>query len=115
MEKQDSEIRQFVLSFFKETPMAPLSLHCIVAYGERLGRRVGEWHAPSVTSRCISELVNEHLAVGLRSYCTVDMAIDVERIAELLMGAKVLVWIPMRLGVETLNPVYIEPMKVSKP
>ncbi|PJF16659.1 hypothetical protein PSACC_03528 [Paramicrosporidium saccamoebae] len=76
-----------------------------------MGRRIGEWHAPSVTSRCLSGLINENLNVGLRSYCAVDMTIDLEKIGELLGGAKVLVWIPMRLGVDSLNDVYIGPIK----
>lgn len=106
-------MRRYILSHFLDTPKAPLSLHRIACVGETLGRRIGEWHAPSLTSRCISQLVNSELSVGLRSYSAIDMTIDEAIILELLDGAKVLVWIPMRLGVENLNSIYIEPVKVQ--
>jgi cysteine protease ATG4 len=39
------------------------------------------------------------------------MTIDLNAISALLVGAKVLVWIPMRLGVDSLNSVYVNPIK----
>lgn len=104
-------MRRFIVTQFLDTPSHALSLHNIVKCGERLGRRVGEWHVPSVTSRCLSELINTRLSIGLRSYCAVDMTVEVEIVEKLLDGAKVLVWIPMRLGVDQLNAIYVEPIR----
>lgn len=49
--------------------------------------------------------------MGLRSYCVLDMIVDADTIEKLLEGSKVLVWLPMRLGVESLNDIYVEVVK----
>lgn len=77
-----------------------------------MGRRVGEWHAPSVTAHCLSNLINRNLTMGLRSCCVLDMTVNADAIGQLLDGSKVLVWLPMRLGVERLNSMYVEVIKM---
>lgn len=108
---QDVTFRKFIIGQFLDTPKAPLSLHNIAITGAFHGRNIGEWHAPSITSRCISELINQHTSIGLCSYCALDMTVDILRVQKLLDGAKVLIWIPMRLGVDQLNAIYVEPIK----
>ncbi len=55
-----------------------------------------------------SDLINEKINLGLRSYCAVDVTVNVAEVAALLSGAKVLIWIPMRLGLDSLNMIYSE-------
>lgn len=107
----DVSLRELILRYFVDTPSAPLSLHQIVSEGGGMGRRAGEWHAPSITAHCLSNLINRNLAMGLRSYCVLDMIVDANAISRLLEGSKVLVWLPMRLGVEGLNNIYVEAVK----
>jgi len=107
----DSYIRRFVIGSFLDEPNSPRSLHNIIVEGVKMGKAVGEWHAPSITAHCLNSLINEKLTIGLRSYCVMDMTVDVSAIARLLDGAKVLVWLPMRLGVDSLNPIYVDAMK----
>lgn len=103
----DHVIRKHIISYFLDNPHAPLSTHRIVAEGERRGRRPGEWHAPSITAHCITQLINQNLNIGLRSHCARDMIIDRSELINLLDGSKLLLWLPLRLGVEQVNGRYI--------
>lgn len=58
-----------------------------------------------------SALINSQLTLGLRSYCTLDMTVDLEETRRLLEGSKLLLWIPMRLGVDSLSGSYVTPLK----
>lgn len=107
----DPYIRKFVISNFLDETKSPLSLHNIIMQGVKMGKAVGEWHAPSITAHCINNLINEKLTIGLRSYCVMDMTVDISVITKLLDGAKVLIWLPMRLGVDSLNPIYLNAIK----
>lgn len=49
----------------------------------------------------------------MRSYSAVDMTVKLDKISKLLDGCKVLVWIPMRLGVDVINAVYTSCIKVA--
>ncbi len=48
--------------------------------------------------------------MGLASYVAVDMIVDVEAVEGLLEGSKLLVWIPMRLGLESVAPTHQAPL-----
>lgn len=49
----DPVVRKYIVGMFLDIPEAPLAIHRIATAGEQLGRRLGEWHAPSITCRCI--------------------------------------------------------------
>lgn len=40
-----------------------------------------------------------------------DMSVDVDKSKELLEGSKLLLWIPMRLGIDSLSADYVAPLK----
>jgi hypothetical protein len=56
--EQDEGLRGFIAAMFLDLPTAPLAIHNIAAKGATMGKRIGEWHAPSVTSRCLRFIVS---------------------------------------------------------
>lgn len=104
----DPEVRKFILGHFLDTPSSLLSLHSLVGVAESGGRRIGEWHTPSITARALTHQINTKMALGIKAYCAIDMTVERDIVEGLLDGNKLIIFIPMRLGVERLNPIYAD-------
>ena len=109
-----------LLSLFIDdpSPLAPFSVHRFALMGKQLGKEVGEWFGPSTAAGAIKALVNEFKPAGLAVCSVVDGTVyrsEVEVAAE-KTGKRwkkpVLVLIGLRLGIDGVNPIYYEAIKV---
>ncbi|EEP82126.1 conserved hypothetical protein [Uncinocarpus reesii 1704] len=101
-----------LLSLFADRPQAPFSIHRFVEHGAAAcGKHPGEWFGPSATARCIDEC--EH--AGLNVYVTSDGS-DVHedkfrQIAGLDDIKPTLILLGVRLGIDSITPVYWDALK----
>ena len=108
--KNVMEERQ-ILRQFADDDRAPFSIHNFVRCGDELcSTAPGEWFGPSVAGRCIKSLCNT--ATALDVYLNGDGGDIYE--ADLLSALQtqpVLILLGVRLGIETINPIYYEALK----
>jgi cysteine protease ATG4 len=115
--ERDRTTHAQILSWFADSPqkLCPFSLHSLMRQAEVQGYRPGDWYGPSqiasIMTRCLEIAKNEHpnlrnLSVYLARDCTVYVK-DVERLFEVNDGGSLLLLVPIRLGGESLNPIYI--------
>lgn len=108
-----------VLSLFADDPRAPYSLHNFVRYGAvACGKFPGEWFGPSATARCIQALARDH-ETSLRVYSTGDLP-DVYEDSFMAVARPngqlfhpTLVLVCTRLGIDKINPVYLEALAAT--
>lgn len=107
-----------VLSLFLDDPSPPFSVHRFARQGKQLGKHVGEWFGPSTAAGAIKALVNAYDPAGLRVVSCVDGTVYESEVVEAstVDGAAwtrpVLVLVNVRLGLEGVNPVYYDSIKV---
>lgn len=111
-----------LLSLFLDdpSPLSPFSVHRFALEGKRLGKDVGEWFGPSTAAGAIKSLVNAYEPAGLRVVSCMDGAVyesDVVAASSAADGTRwqkpVLVLINLRLGIDGVNPIYHEAVKVG--
>lgn len=87
--------------------------------GKQLGKDVGEWFGPSTAAGAIKALVNAFEPAGLKVVVVNDGAVYRSEVAAAARGERgtwekpVLVLIGLRLGIDGVNPIYHEAVKVS--
>ncbi|KAF8054328.1 peptidase family C54-domain-containing protein [Lyophyllum atratum] len=124
-----------ILTWFFDTPSpeAPFSVHRMALAGKELGKDVGQWFGPSTAAGAIKTLVNAFPEAGLGVSVATDGVLfqtDVftashtgassvrspKRHTKALSSAwgdrPVLLLIGVRLGLEGVNPIYYETIKL---
>lgn len=104
-----------ILRMFADSPIAPFSIHKFIDHGaSKCHIPVGDWFGPSAASQSICALVQECYDVDLYVYVTSDQGgvIYEETIMQQALlqdiSRPVLILIPQRLGLQTINPKYHE-------
>lgn len=130
-----------ILSWFLDdpSPLCPFSVHRMALIGKELGKEVGEWFGPSTASGALKTLANSFPICGLSVVTAVDGTVyrsDVYAASNMssadweskgkesrsrstsvspgTWGDKaVLILIGSRLGLDGVNPVYYDAIKVG--
>lgn len=120
--KADKIIHRQVLSWFADfpSPLCPFSLHAMMQVAVGLGNRPGDWFGPSQLAILIRECVKnsrgehpllEDLLVYVAHDCTVYIGDILDIYEEKPHSSSLLLLVPVRLGSESLNPIYIPCVK----
>mmetsp|Transcript_2839 Transcript_2839/g.5093 ORF Transcript_2839/g.5093 Transcript_2839/m.5093 type:complete len:372 (+) Transcript_2839:52-1167(+) len=123
LDSDESAQRAFaeVISLFADDSCshAQFSLHNIIEQGLEFGKKAGEWYGPSTIAHVLEKLVSQSHPSGLAAYTSDDGMIYKDRVADLCSSTTVtegnesLIWrplllmLPLRLGLDRLNPLYI--------
>ncbi|KAK9760809.1 Cysteine protease atg4 [Basidiobolus ranarum] len=95
---------------------APFSLHKFCDQGRQLGKNIGEWFGPFTASQAMKSLVSSYDPLNLGVYVATDGVIYKDQIRMLTLDTRgnqkpLLVLLPTRLGINTLNPIYFPAIK----
>lgn len=125
-----------VISYFLDdpSPLCPFSVHRMALIGKELGKEIGEWFGPSTASGALKTLTNSFPPCGLAVATATDGMVyksDVYAASKILndgwdegssgtserkgrWGHKaVLILVGLRLGLDGVNPIYHDSIKVS--
>jgi cysteine protease ATG4 len=95
-----------ILQNFADLPSAAFSIHALTVAATRLSdKKLGEWLGPASVSVCLRAVVNAKQPWGLRCVVASDGGVIYRDL--LPRNGPVLILVPLRLGLEALNPTYI--------
>eukprot|EP01132_Coremiostelium_polycephalum_P011613 gene11613-14219_t len=63
-----------IVRLFLDKPTSPFSIHNIALEGQRLGKNIGEWFAPTIISQTIKQLVSKYY--NNKSFCNLSVFIS---------------------------------------
>lgn len=129
-----------ILSWFLDdpSPVCPFGVHRMAREGKRLGKEVGEWFGPSTAAGAIKQLVSEFPDTGLAVELAHDGVFYLDEVRAAAGASRqsakarasnsgtngrkgdtitwqrpVLILIGIRLGLDSVNPIYYESVKAT--
>ena len=104
-----------IVSRFLDANTSTYSIHRIAVVGTQFDKQIGEWFGPSTVSQVLRVLVNNDRRTNLRVHVAGDGVVykaDVKKLVSTPPNpsstgkASLLLLIPLRLGVDKMNPIY---------
>lgn len=100
--------------FFDDpSPLSPFSIHKFALEGKKLGKQIGEWFGPSTAAGAIKILANDFTPANLGVALAIDTTLYGSEVFHIARGngvqgwnRPVLVLVPLRLGLNGVNPIY---------
>ncbi|KAI9012380.1 hypothetical protein DFJ74DRAFT_302704 [Hyaloraphidium curvatum] len=115
---RDSYCRILSLFLDCDGPSSPLSLHNIAKQGaDQLGISIGNWFGPSTVSQAVKAILNHcDGPLAMRTYVAMDGTLckaDALAVAKDAVAGwtPLLILVPLRLGIDSINPVYYQGIK----
>lgn len=108
-----------IVQKFEDRRNAPYSIHQIAVTGQGEGKSIGEWFGPTTIAHVLKNLSLYDEWQSLVVYVAMDMMVIIDEVLELCLprGCKqwkpLLLIVPVRLGITTVNPVYLNSLKKS--
>lgn len=103
-----------IVSYFHDTHQAPVSLQQIALTGAASEKRaIGEWFGPNTMAQVMKRICHDK-SLGLSIHVAMDSVVSKKDVREEISRkceAPVLLIIPLRLGLDTVNSVYISSLK----
>lgn len=107
-----------ILSLFHDTASSesPFSVHNLISTGSQYGMKPGTWLGPSIACTALCRAVNQFqqnsILGDIAAYVALDCLISKAEIMRVITATgqefrPILILIPLRLGVEKLNQVYV--------
>ncbi|KAL7648308.1 UNVERIFIED_CONTAM: hypothetical protein RMT77_000214 [Armadillidium vulgare] len=115
--EEESKSYLRIISLFEDDRTQPFSIHQIAQIGVEFGKKVGEWYGPNTVAHVLKKLAPydhwNHINVNV----VMDNVFIMDEIRESSQDSKdkcfrpLLLFIPLRLGVSEINPIYISGLK----
>ncbi|CAD7080003.1 unnamed protein product [Hermetia illucens] len=102
-----------IVSRFEDARKCPFSLHQIALMGDSEDKRVGEWFGPNTVAQVLKKLVKYDDWCSIEIHVALDNTIVTDDIYSLCSTESDSSWkpllliIPLRLGLNEINPIYI--------
>ena len=111
-EKNYSLAHKSILEYFLDIPniVSYFSIHNIIQIGLKYNMKPGDWYGPETISYVLRDLVNSNILIDLSIYVSFNSMIikkDIMEICKKKKNFKFLLLIPLRLGLNTINDLYI--------
>lgn len=115
-----------IIRKFEDNRQAPFSIHQIALMGASEGKDVGQWFGPNTVSQVLKKLIkydewssivmqvaldNSIVINDIREACGVTSASSTCVIGATSQWKPLLLVIPMRLGLQDINPIYVKSLK----
>lgn len=107
-----------IVNRFEDARKSPFSIHQIALMGDSEDKKVGEWFGPNTIAQVLKKLVVYDDWCSLVIHVALDNTIATDDIYSIcLEDGKVSSWkpllliIPLRLGLNEINPIYISALK----
>uniref|UniRef100_U5EYR5 Cysteine protease n=1 Tax=Corethrella appendiculata TaxID=1370023 RepID=U5EYR5_9DIPT len=106
-----------IVNRFEDNRKSPYSLHQIALMGDSEDKKVGEWFGPNTVAQVLKKLVKFDEWSKLVIHVALDNTIAIDEINQLCIDKKddswkpLLLIIPLRLGLNEINPIYIDALK----
>ncbi|KAL7748306.1 Cysteine protease atg4 [Sorochytrium milnesiophthora] len=105
-----------VMSMFVDSTDGVFSIHNLASLGVRFDTAVGKWFGPTTIAQALRYSALEHGYSGMQIHVAQDAIVYCDQVDKLFQtsgsaAAPVLVLIPLRLGIDTLNEQYFGAIK----
>jgi len=103
-----------IVALFHDTHQAPVSIQQIALTGAASEKRaIGEWFGPNTMAQVMRRICSDK-ALGLSVHVAMDSVVSKKDVRDEMSRSReapVLLIIPLRLGLDTVNHVYIDAVK----